>query len=77
MFTLCTAEANQLYTHVDEQKKSKEADELEPPVEQLYAQVDKKGNKKSEEFKVCVMESDPSMQLPAKSQQLMEELYIS
>ena len=65
--------------------KQKEADaELEPPVDQLYAQVDKKGKKKSKEKEVCAEESGavysvvnkPSPpQLPAKSQQLMEELY--
>ena len=87
MYIRTESAANQLYTHLDEQNKPKEEDaELEPPVDQLYAQVDKKGKKKSKEKEVCAEESvavysvvnKPSPpQLPAKSQQLMEELYIS
>ena len=77
-----------MYTHLDEQNKPKEADtEVKSPVDELYAQVDKKGKKrKSKEKEVCAEESEavysvvnkPSPpQLPPKSQQLMEELYIS
>ena len=49
--------ANNLYTQVDKQKEG-DAD-LELPVDQLYAQVDKKGKKKkkSKEKEVCAEES--------------------
>ena len=77
---------DQLYAQVDKKKKgkkkAKESKEPTSSVEQLYAQVDKK-KQKSKEKEVCPEESGvvysvvnkPSPpQLPAKSQQLLEEI---
>ena len=69
---------DQLYAQVDKTKKASSA------VDQLYAQVDKR-KQKSKEKEVCPEESGavysvvnkPSpLQVPTKSQQLLEELHV-